>query len=77
MPGSVLTDLTGGKIAPLYHRVRNHRLAGRLSLMYFVNPEVAEPLYPWVGSAEELRTDLRERVMSRPAMFGLPDVPVL
>ncbi|MDH6139334.1 MULTISPECIES: isopenicillin N synthase family oxygenase [Kitasatospora] len=77
MPGSVLTDLTGGKIAPLYHQVRNHRLAGRLSLMYFVNPEVAEPLYPWVGSAEELRTDLRERVMSRPAMFGLPDVPVL
>ena len=33
MPGSVLTALSGGKIAPLYHQVRNHSLDDRQSIM--------------------------------------------
>ncbi|MGV9774015.1 2OG-Fe(II) oxygenase family protein [Streptosporangium sp. NPDC003464] len=74
MAGSVLTALTGGKVAPLDHQVRNHHLAGRISIMYFVNPELAEPLHAWNGDSE---SDLRDQVRNKPSMFGLPDVPVL
>ena len=51
MPGSVLTALSGGKIQPLYHQVRNHGLDDRQSLMYFVNPEIDEPLFGWIDVA--------------------------
>jgi isopenicillin N synthase-like dioxygenase len=73
MPGSVLTMLTGGSVSPMYHQVRNLGIADRRSVMYFVNPEMREPIVPWVGS----RHDLREAVRSRPNAFGLPDVPSL
>ncbi|MER5319539.1 2OG-Fe(II) oxygenase family protein [Streptosporangium roseum] len=74
MAGSVLTALTGGKVAPLDHQVRNHNLAHRISIMYFVNPELAEPLHAWNGDRD---SDLRDQVRNKPSMFGLPDVPVL
>jgi isopenicillin N synthase-like dioxygenase len=77
MPGSVLTLLSGGKIAPLYHQVRNHGLADRRSLMYFVNPELAEPLYAWVDAPLGEREDIREHVRNAPTMFGLPQVEAL
>jgi isopenicillin N synthase-like dioxygenase len=77
MPGSVLTALSGGKIEPLYHQVRNHGLDDRQSLMYFVNPEVDEPLYAWVDSADGSREDIRSHVTNAPTMFGLPPVEQL
>ena len=55
MPGSVLTALSGGKIPPLYHQVRNHGLDDRQSLMYFVNPEVDEPLFSWIDTPDGTR----------------------
>ena len=77
MPGSVLTALTGGAIAPLYHQVRNHGLDDRQSIMYFVNPEIDEPLFSWVDSAQGERVDIREHVQNAPSMFGLPPVEAL
>jgi isopenicillin N synthase-like dioxygenase len=77
MPGSVLTALSGGKIAPLYHQVRNHGLDDRQSLMYFVNPEVEAPLYAWVQSPDGTREDIRAHVQNAPTMFGLPPVEAL
>ena len=77
MPGSVLTALSGGKIEPLYHQVRNHGLDDRQSIMYFVNPVVDEPLYSWLESADGERADIREHVQNAPKMFGLPPVEVL
>ncbi len=77
MPGSVLTALSGGKIPPLYHQVRNHCLDDRQSIMYFVNPEVDEPLYSWVDSPDGSRADIREHVQNAPTMFGLPPVEAL
>jgi isopenicillin N synthase-like dioxygenase len=79
MPGSVLTALSGGKIEPLYHQVRNHCLGEgeRQSIMYFVNPEIDEPLYSWLDSAEGERVDIREHVQNAPSMFGLPPVEAL
>jgi isopenicillin N synthase-like dioxygenase len=77
MPGSVLTALSAGRIPPLYHQVRNHGLDDRQSLMYFVNPEVEEPLFAWVDSADGSREDIREHVQNAPTMFGLPPVEAL
>jgi isopenicillin N synthase-like dioxygenase len=77
MPGSVLTALSGGKIEPLYHQVRNHGLDDRQALMYFVNPEVDEPLYAWVDAADGSREDIRAHVKNAPTMFGLPPVEQL
>jgi isopenicillin N synthase-like dioxygenase len=77
MPGSVLTALSGGKIQPLYHQVRNHGLDDRQSIMYFVNPEIDEPLFGWIDSADGERADIREHVQNAPSMFGLPPVEAL
>ncbi|MBE7187955.1 2-oxoglutarate and iron-dependent oxygenase domain-containing protein [Jatrophihabitans endophyticus] len=77
MPGSVLTALSGGKISPLYHQVRNHGLDDRQSIMYFVNPEIEEPLFGWIDSADGTRADIREAVQNAPSMFGLPPVEAL
>jgi isopenicillin N synthase-like dioxygenase len=77
MPGSVLTALSGGKIPPLYHQVRNHGLDDRQSIMYFVNPEVDAPLYSWIDTADGIREDIREHVQNAPTMFGLPPVEAL
>jgi len=73
MTGSALTALTEGVIAPTFHQVRNLGQPGRQSIMYFVNPELAEPLYPWGKGAASGR-DLRDAVRHRPEAFGLPAV---
>jgi isopenicillin N synthase-like dioxygenase len=77
MPGSVLTALSGGKIEPLYHQVRNHGLDDRQSIMYFVNPEIDEPLFGWIDNPDGERVDIREHVQNAPSMFGLPPVEAL
>lgn len=76
MPGSVLTELTSGTVPPLYHQVRNHRIVGRASLQYFVNPSLHEPVFRW-GDPEEAETDLRSGICGNPSAFGLVHVPVL
>ena len=77
MPGSVLTALSGGRIQPLYHQVRNHGLDDRQSLMYFVNPEIDEPLYAWGAETDAEPVDIRDHVRNAPSMFGLPPVEAL
>jgi isopenicillin N synthase-like dioxygenase len=72
MPGSVLTDMTGGEIQPLYHQARNFGHAGRKSIMYFVSPEVDDDIKPFVVTDHNRGIDIRERVISNPqAFFGL------
>ncbi|WP_167476432.1 isopenicillin N synthase family oxygenase [Nocardia arthritidis] len=77
MPGSVLQDLTGGRIAPLDHCVRNLQQGERTSMMYFVNPELNDPVFPWVYHESMPAPDLRDRIRGNPSAYGLPDVPVL
>ncbi|HEX8496950.1 MAG TPA: 2OG-Fe(II) oxygenase family protein [Actinomycetales bacterium] len=72
-PGSALTALTDGAVLPTFHQVRNIGQAGRQSIMYFVNPELTEPLHPWGPGADSGR-DLRDAVRHRPEAFGLPSV---
>jgi len=71
MPGSLLTRLSGGEIPPLYHQVRNLRVVGRMSLMYFVNPELYEPVMTWRSENGEPPVDLREIARANPLPFGL------
>ena len=75
MAGSILTTLSGDTIPSLYHQVRNLQLNSRQSVMYFVNPELSEPLYSWASTED--RRDLRDAVRSNPLMFGLPAVQEL
>jgi isopenicillin N synthase-like dioxygenase len=73
MPGSALTAISSGYIKPLYHRVRNHRLRERFSLMYFVNPDLSSPVYAWTDVTKA--HDLGPAIANKPKDFGLPSVP--
>jgi isopenicillin N synthase-like dioxygenase len=74
MPGSVLTDLTGGAIPPLFHQARNHGHESRKSIMYFASPEVDNPIEPFVVTDHNRDLDIRERIIKNPQdFFGLSE----
>jgi isopenicillin N synthase-like dioxygenase len=65
LPGSMMTLITGGRIAPLYHRVRNdHATASRQTLIHFVNPSTTAETEPWIESAENRNVSIRELALS-------------
>jgi len=65
LPGSMMTLITGGRIAPLYHRVRNdHATASRQTLIHFVNPSTIEETVPWIENAENRNVSIRELALS-------------
>ncbi|MGH3188622.1 MAG: TauD/TfdA family dioxygenase [Streptosporangiaceae bacterium] len=72
-PGAVFATLTAGRVSAMYHQVRNHHLAQRMSIMYFVNPELDSPLPSWSDGEDPAGTDIRPRVRNRPSAYGLPD----
>lgn len=73
MPGSLLTLMTGGKIKPMYHQVRNSRRRDpRCSLMLFVNPEIDQKLEPWIRNETNAGIDIIERANEGPKQFGMP-----
>lgn len=66
IPGQVLDELTGRRIPALRHQVRNHNIADRLSVMYFVGPDLSKPLYEWPNDTLGTRNvDLRARIRGR------------
>jgi isopenicillin N synthase-like dioxygenase len=76
MAGSLLTELTGGWVSPLYHQVRNHRVPGRMSVLFIVNPEVDQVLTPLVTNAANEGVDLVDRARTNGLRFGLPEAPI-
>lgn len=64
LPGSLLTLVSGGVIAPLYHRVRNHRDEARQALLYFVNPNVSVETAPWISNDGNRGTNIRAIALS-------------
>ncbi|ALG10237.1 2OG-Fe(II) oxygenase family protein [Kibdelosporangium phytohabitans] len=72
MAGSVLTAMTGGAVEPVYHQVRNHRLDRRVSIMYFVNPDVGAPITPFVHNEHNAGVDIADQVRRNPEKYGLP-----
>ena len=73
MPGSLLSLMTGYRVKPGYHQVRNTRRTDpRSSLLYFVNPEIDQTLAPWIANESNRGVDIIERANAGPAQFGLP-----
>ena len=73
MPSSLLSLMTGYRVKPLYHQVRNSRRTDpRSSLLYFVNPEIDQQLAPWVLNDSNRGIDILERANAAPQQFGMP-----
>jgi isopenicillin N synthase-like dioxygenase len=73
MPGSLLSLMTGYKIQPMYHQVRNTRRRDpRSSLLLFVNPEIDQTLVPWISNETNAGIDIIERANEGPKQFGMP-----
>jgi isopenicillin N synthase-like dioxygenase len=73
MPGSLLSLMTGYKIKPGYHQVRNtHRRDTRSALLLFVNPETDQKLEPWIKNESNAGIDIIERANEGPKQFGMP-----
>ncbi|MGH6890954.1 MAG: 2OG-Fe(II) oxygenase family protein [Dongiaceae bacterium] len=73
MPGSLLSLMTGYRVKPLYHQVRNSRRTDpRSSLLYFVNPEIDQVLAPWIANETNAGIDIIERANAAPKQFGMP-----
>ena len=73
MPSSLISLMTGYRVKPLYHQVRNsYRTDPRSSLLYFVNPEIDGQLMPWVANETNAGIDIAERANAGPKQFGMP-----
>jgi isopenicillin N synthase-like dioxygenase len=75
MPGSLLSLMTGYRVKPGYHQVRNSRRPDpRLSMMFFVNPEIGQPLAPWIENESNRGIDIIARANVAPKQFGNPSL---
>ena len=77
MPGSLLTDMTGGAIPPLFHQVRNRHCSTRMSLLYQVNPQVEGGIRPFIVNDYNRHLDIAERARQIGRSFGLPQAPIV
>ena len=78
MPGSILTLMTGGRVKPLVHRVRN--VAGvekRASLMFFANASVTRAPRAWVPGEDGRLPDIGRATAEASKAFGLPSIEAL
>ena len=76
MPGEIFSLLTGYRVQPLYHRVRNHPEVGRrYAMMYFANPNPTAGFRPWVANDTNAGIDIIERAIRNPTRYGLPPLP--
>lgn len=65
--------LVDGAVVPMMHRVRARAdVTTRLSVAYFVNPDLDQTLDPWVVSDRNRGVDLLRWGQQNPARFGLP-----
>lgn len=71
LPGEIAWLLSGGKIRPLYHRVRPEtNCHERMSLLFFgdIEPSLCEP---WILNEVNKNIDIGARVLTNPTRFGL------
>jgi isopenicillin N synthase-like dioxygenase len=65
--------LVDGRVVPMMHRVRARaEVTTRLSVAYFVNPDLDQTLEPWIPGARNQGIDLLRWGQLNPARFGLP-----
>ena len=78
MPGEIMSLLTGYRVQPLYHRVRNHPEVGRrYAMMYFANPNPSDGFRPWVANRTNAGVDIIQRAIDNPTRYGLPPLPAV
>jgi isopenicillin N synthase-like dioxygenase len=78
MPGSILTLMTGGRIRPLSHRVRNVRsVPMRASLMFFANAPVTGAPRAWAAAADGSMPDIGRATAEKSKLFGLPSIEAI
>jgi isopenicillin N synthase-like dioxygenase len=72
-PGECGAYLTGDAIMPMPHRVRAHKdVPLRVSVAYFVNPDLDQDLPPWFDNDRNRGVDLLRWGQQNPTRFGLP-----
>ncbi len=72
-PGECGALLTGDAIAPMAHQVRAHSYVPiRISMAYFVNPDLDQVLNPWIKNERNAEADLLRWGQQNPTRFGLP-----
>lgn len=65
--------LVNGTVVPTLHRVRARAdVTTRLSVAYFVNPDLDQSLDPWIPGQRNAGVDLLTWGQQNPARFGLP-----
>lgn len=73
MPGLIISLLTDNRIKALYHRVKNiTSIDKRISLMYFVNPNLDQKIMPWAGKSSDI--DIIQETINRSTAFGLDSI---
>jgi len=71
MPGKTMWLLSGGVVAPLYHRVRRHEdVPERLSMLFFVDMD-PKACQPWIQNNISISEDIAEHVLTNGKRFGL------
>lgn len=72
-PGDLCSILTGGKIKPLYHQVRRvDTVAQRFAVMYFSNPSIKTPCFPFAPNAKAIdlaELTRKEKLTIRPGVM--------
>jgi isopenicillin N synthase-like dioxygenase len=65
--------LTGDLVTPMPHQVRAHpHVTARVSVAYFVNPDLDQDLPAWASNRRNAHVDLLRWGQENPARFGLP-----
>lgn len=71
LPGEIAYLLSGGKLQPVYHRVRaDPQIRERVSLLFFADLE-PHHCKPWVGNDINAGVNIGKRVMTNVRRFGL------
>lgn len=70
-PGEIAWLLSGGRLTPVYHRVRTHpQIRERISLLFFADPEPTS-CEPWITTSTNRGVDIEARVHTNVSRFGL------
>jgi isopenicillin N synthase-like dioxygenase len=71
--GGLMSLLTGDDIQALYHRVRNFQdIQKRISIIYFVNPNLGQNIDPWVKNKTNEGINILKVAEEYPLKYGLP-----
>jgi ornithine decarboxylase len=71
--GELMSLLTGYDIQALYHRVRNFQdIQKRISIIYFVNPNLEQNIDPWVKNKTNEKVNILKFAEELPLKYGLP-----